>query len=197
MKRIFCILLALTACVSLSAQQRGDKAISAFAGATFSNAPYTSVQVAGEFDYFVADNFRLSFGVGVPFTSTTIGQVGSDKVKSNSFGVYFNPNIAYYVKLADRFYYTPELGGGYELGSYKQKYASTVLVNGKYNGYYIYFSPLYFEFKVNPRFSIGVAIGEFYYENFKYKDSSNQIVDKSDSFSFNLNSGNVCCRFYL
>lgn len=193
MKRIFCVLLALTACVSLSAQQRGDKAISVFAGGAFSNAPYTAVQAAGEFDYFVADNFRLSFAVGVPFTSATV----ADNLKQNTFGVYFNPNIAYYVKLTDNFYYTPEIGGGYELGSFKQKYTSTVLANGKYNGYYLYFAPLYFEFKVNPRFSIGVAIGEFYYENYKYKDSSNQIVDKSDSFSFNLNSGNVCCRFYL
>ena len=183
MKRFFCILLALTACASLSAQQRGDKAISVFAGGSFSNAPYTAVQAAGEFNYFVADNFRLSFAVGVPFTSTTV----ADNLKQNTFGVYFNPNIAYYVKLTDNFYYTPEIGGGYELGSFKQKYTSTVLVNGKYNGY----------FKVNPRFSIGVAIGEFYYENYQYKDSYNQIVDKSDSFSFNLNSGNVCCRFYL
>jgi len=193
MKRIFCILLALTACVSLSAQQRGDKAISVFAGGSFSNAPYTAVQAAGEFNYFVADNFRLSFAVGVPFTSTTV----ADNLKQNTFGVYFNPNIAYYVKLTDNFYYTPEIGGGYELGSFKQKYTSTVLVNGKYNGYYLYFAPLYFEFKVNPRFAIGVSIGEFYYENYKYKDSSNQIVDKSDSFSFTLNSGNVSCRFYL
>lgn len=193
MKRIFCILLALTACVSLSAQQQGDKAISAFVGATFSNAPYTLVQAAVGFDYFVADNFRLSLGVGVPFTSATIG----DNLKQNSVGVYFNPNIAYYVKLADRFYLTPEIGGGYELGSFKQRYASTVLVNGKYNGYYIYFTPFQIEFKVNPRFSIGVAIGEFYYENYKYKDSSSQIVDKSNSFSFTLNSGNVSCRFYL
>ena len=193
MKRILCILLALTACVSLSAQQRGDKAISVFAGGAFSNAPYTMVQAAGEFDYFVADNFRLSLAVGVPFTSTTIG----DNLKRNSFGVYFNPNIAYYVRLTDNFYYTPEIGGGYELGSYKQKMASTVLVNGKYNGYYLYFTPLYFEIKVNPRFSIGFEIGEFYYENYKYKDGSNQIVDKSNSFSFTLNTGNVCCRFYL
>ena len=193
MKRLFCILLALTACVSLSAQQRGDKAISVYAGGAFSNAPYAAVQAAGEFNYFVADNFRLSFAVGVPFTSTTV----ADNLKQNTFGVYFNPNIAYYVKLTDNFYYTPEIGGGYELGSFKQKYTSTVLVNGKYNGYYLYFAPLYFEFKVNPRFAISVTIGEFYYDNYKYKDSSNQIVDKSDSFSFTLNSGNVCCRFYL
>lgn len=193
MKRLFCILLALTACVSLSAQQRGDKAISVYAGGAFSNAPYTAVQAAGEFNYFVADNFRLSFAVGVPFTSTTV----ADNLKQNTFGVYFNPNIAYYVKLTDNFYYAPEIGGGYDLGSFKQKYTSTVLVNGKYNGYYLYFAPLYFEFKVNPRFAIGVTIGEFYYENYKYKDSSNQIVDKSDTFSFTLNSGNVSCRFYL
>ena len=195
MKRLFCILLALTACVCLSAQQRGDKAISVYAGGAFSNAPYTAVQAAGEFNYFVADNFRLSFAVGVPFTSATV----VDNLKQNTFGVYFNPNIAYYVKLADRFYLTPELGGGYELGSFKQTYTSTssVLVNGKYNGYYIYFTPLQIEFKVNSHFAIGVAIGEFYYENFKYKDSSNQIVDKSDTFSFMLNAGNVCCRFYL
>lgn len=193
MKRIFCILLALTACVSLSAQQQGDKAIGAFVGATFSNAPYTLVQAAVGFDYFVADNFRLSLSVGAPFTSATI----ADNLKQNSVGVYFNPNIAYYVKLADRFYLTPEIGGGYELGSFKQRYASTVLVNGKYNGYYIYFTPFQIEFKVNPRFSIGVAIGEFYYENYKHKDSSSQIVDKSNSFSFTLNSGNVSCRFYL
>ena len=193
MKRIFCILLALTACVSLSAQQRGDKAVSVFAGATFSNEPYTLVHAAVGFDYFVADNFRLSLGVGIPFISAPIG----DNLKQNSVGVYFNPNIAYYVKLTDNFYYTPEIGGGYELGSFKQKYTSTVLVNGKYNGYYLYFAPLYFEFKVNPRFAISVTIGEFYYENYKNKDSSNQIVDRSDSFSFTLNSGNVCCRFYL
>lgn len=193
MKRIFCILLALSACVSLSAQQRGDKAVSVFAGATFSNAPYTLVQASVGFDYFVADNFRLSLGVGIPFTSGTIG----DNLKQNTFGVYFNPNIAYYVKLTDNFYYAPEIGGGYDLGSFKQKYTSTVLVNGKYNGYYLYFDPLCFEFKVNPRFAIGVTIGEFYYENYKYKDSSNQIVDKSDTFSFMLNSCNVSCRFYL
>lgn len=193
MKCILCILLALTACVSLSAQQKGDKAIGTLVGATFSNAPYTMVQAAGEFDYFVADNFRLSFAVGVPFTSTTI----ADNLKSNSFGVYFNPNIAYYVRLTDNFYYTPEIGGGYELGSYKQKMASTVLVNGKYNGYYLYFTPLNFEFKVNPRIAISISFGEFYYQDYKYKDSSNQIVDESNTFSFYLNSCNVGCRFYL
>lgn len=193
MKRIICILLALTACVSLSAQQRGDKAVSVFAGANFSNAPHTLVQAAVGFDYFVADNFRLSLGVGIPFISAPIG----DNLKQNSVGVYFNPNMTYFIKLADRFYLTPELGGGYDLGSFKQKYASTILVNGKYNGYYIYFTPLQIEFKVNSHFAIDVGIGEFYYENYKYKDSSNQIVDKSDTFSFMLNSCNVSCRFYL
>ena len=193
MKRILCILLALTACVSLSAQQKGDKAIGTLVGATFSNAPYTMVQVAAGFDYFVADNFRLSFDVGVPFNSSTIG----DNLNRSEFGVYFNPNIAYYVKLADRFYLTPEIGGGYELGSFKHKIGSNVLVNGKYNGYYLYFTPLNFEFKVNPRIAISISFGEFYYQDHKYKDSSNQIVDESNTFSFYLNSCNVGCKFYL
>lgn len=197
MRRILCIFLALTACVSLSAQQRGDKSVTLYVGATFSSVPSAGFDIMGQFDYFFLDNTRASLSVGLPFSSTVIGKLGADNLKENTVGVYFSPNVAYYVKLGDNFYYTPEIGFGYELGSYRQRAASTTYVNGRYNGIYAYMYPFYFEVRVNARMAIGIALGELYFENYKYRDGSNQIVDTSKSVSFTLNSGALCWRYYL
>ena len=196
MKRILCVLLALTACVSLSAQQQGDKSVSFYAGFNFSTIPSASLNLQAEFGYFVVDNLRTSFAVGLPFSSTVLSKVGTENLKQNNIGVYFNPNVAYYFKLADNIYYTPELGVGFELGSFKYKTPSTVLVNGKYNGFYTYLYPIYFEIRVNARMAIGLALGELYYENFKYRDGAD-VIDRSNYFSFSLNSGSLCWRYYL
>lgn len=197
MKRILCIVLALTACVSLSAQQQGDKAVAAYAALELSTVPNSNFEILAEFDYFVVDNVRASFAVGMPVASTLIAKVGDEKLKRNTVGVYFNPNVAYYVKLADNIFYTPEIGFAYELGSFKDKYASSVLVNGRYNGFYTYLYPIYFEIQVNARMAIGISLGELCYENYNFRDTSNQIVDTVNDFSFRLNSASLCLRYYL
>lgn len=198
MKRIILsIILALTACVSLSAQQQGDKAVAAYVGLDLSTVPNSNFEILAEFDYFVVDNVRASFAVGMPVASRLISKVGDEKLKQNTVGVYFNPNVAYYCKLADNIFYTPELGATFGLGSFKNKFSSTVLEKGRYNGFCIYLYPVYFEIQVNARMAIGVALGELCYENFKFRDTANQIVDRTGDFSFHLNSGSICWRYYL
>lgn len=199
MKRILCIVLVLVAAsVSLSAQQQGDKAVAAFAQLELATIPSANFDILAEFDYFVVDNVRASFALGLPVNSRTIGKVDDKNLKRNSVGVYFNPNVAYYFKLADNIYYTPEIGFGYELGSFRDKMASTVFANGRYNGIYAYLYPIYFEIQVNARMALGIALGELYFESYKYRDaSSNYIVDTSKYFSFSLNSASLCWRYYL
>lgn len=46
--------------------------------------------------------------------------------------------------------------------------------------------------------ALGIALGELYFESYKYRDaSSNYIVDTSKYFSFSLNSASLCWRYYL
>lgn len=198
MKRIILsVILALTACVSLSAQQQGDKAVAAYAALNVSTTPSTNFDILAQFDYFVVDNVRASFAVGMPVTSRLIAKVDDRNLKRNSVGVYFNPNVAYYCKLADNIYYTPELGFSFELGSFRDRLASTVLDRGGYNGFSTYLYPIYFEIQVNARMAIGISIGELYYENYKFKNTSNGIVETVSDLSFRLNYGTLCWRYYL
>ena len=213
MKRIVLIAIALLGCISLSAQNRGDKYIAGSIGASFgnqnselydgsytttANQPLTtSFSVQAEFGYFVADNLRLALALGVPFSSSPTTQSGSTWLKTNTFGIQINPNIAYYVKLADRLYYTPEIGASLEFGSYKEDMTTSSSYNANLSGWDIYANILALEFQVSERFAIGVGIGSVSYGYAKVSDKSSSAYLGNGQFRFNLNDSSVHARFYF
>ena len=110
MKKLFSLLLCLSAMFagSVVAQDKGDMFIGGNLGlgvTTIGDGSYSvssvTFSLAPEYSYFVADNFRigaeLDLSIAEGVTTFTVA-----------------PTFAYYVKLVDKLYYTPEftIGGG-------------------------------------------------------------------------------------
>lgn len=111
------LLLRIAAIVSLqvaSAQKRGEMYVGGSLGVTTASASIdgisasaTSFGFAPEFGYFVADRLRLSGSIAYNLTSSG----------DTSHVLTIGPSVAYYVRLCDRFYYTPEAGIGFAYAS--------------------------------------------------------------------------------
>lgn len=100
---------------TVSAQSKGDKYIGGIIGVTTtsisidgSSATQTTFGFAPEFGYFASDKLRIG------------GSVGYQMISSDgdaTHGLTVGPSLAYYVRLCDRFYYTPQLAVGFAFAS--------------------------------------------------------------------------------
>lgn len=113
-KLFFCALAAIVSLQVASAQKRGEMYVGGSLGVTTASASIdgisasaTSFGFAPEFGYFVADRLRLSGSIAYNLTSSG----------DTSHALTIGPSVAYYVRLCDRFYYTPEAGIGFAYAS--------------------------------------------------------------------------------
>lgn len=213
MKKFLIVSTALFVCVASLAQSKGDKYLAASISASFGSKDvktydgYTSASQSSplttsftgqaEFGYFIADNVRLAMCIGVPFTSTPISKSGGTWLKSKTIGFQINPSAAYYVKMADHLYYTPEVGFSYGFGTYNEDLTLSTTYKANYSGWDIYANILALEFQVNPKFAIGVVVGAFAYSHVKIEDKSSSAYVRNNQFQFTLNSASLHARFYL
>lgn len=213
MKKLLTLSAMLFMSIAMFAQNRGDMYIAGSIGASFgnqksdyfdgaytttSNQPLTtSFNLQAEFGYFVADNLRLALALGVPFSSSPSSKSGDTWLKTNTIGLQINPNIAYYVIITDRLYYTPEIGGSFEFGSYKEDMTTSSSYNANYTGWDVYAHLLALEFRVSQKFAIGVGIGSISYGYAKIKDKSSTRYAGNGQFRFALNDAGVHARFYF
>ena len=131
MKKIIITLLAIIAfCTSASAQQKGEQSLGAYFGYDTGVTGYKiylgsvgispskqeikvkeghNIVAALEYGYFVANNLRLSATVGYGFHA-------NPETPSVAHSLTISPGIAYYVRLAPNFYYTPNLSVGFACG---------------------------------------------------------------------------------
>ena len=114
-KTLFCAFAAIISLQIASAQSKGEKYIGGIIGVSTTSISYngasvstTSFGIAPEFGYFIADRLRISGSLAYNLAS-------SDGVTTHTLTV--GPSLAYYAKLCDRFYYTPELGVGFAYSS--------------------------------------------------------------------------------
>jgi hypothetical protein len=214
MKRILLVVATLLVCVSLSAQNKGEMFIAPTIGASFGsqNSKFfdgvntttdkkpmtTSLSGQGEFGYFVANNLRLAFDLGVSFSTTPNAQIGSRWLRSNTVSFMLNPNVAYYVRLADRLYYTPEIGVFYEFGFNKEDLTTSTTDNTRYSGWGLYTNLLALEYRVNQKIAIGVIIGGLDYSSMREKSNDvPNVYSDHRQFVLDLNSASVSVYFYL
>ena len=123
-KLFFCALAAIVSLQVASAQKRGEMYVGGSLGVTTASASIDGVTTASasidgvsasattfgfapEFGYFVADRLRLSGSIAYNLTSSG----------DTSHALTIGPSVAYYVRLCDRFYYTPEAGIGFAYAS--------------------------------------------------------------------------------
>lgn len=210
------VLLAIAMLISVAsfAQKKGDMSVTGIVSVDFGfyttsfaennystteKVPYgTSFSVGADYGYFVADNLKLSLAVDVPVTNYCMGKDENDKWlynKSVSLATY--PNVSYYVKLGERFYYTPEIGILFEWRKLKEQLTSSNVETSKIFSWGGYLDFLAFEYKVSERIAIATHIGSLYGISSDYSyENTNKNVKMNELF-LSLNNTSVRFRLYF
>lgn len=213
MKRLIILSIALLFSLSAFAQVKGDMYLAGNLGAscgtqtvTLSEGSYStktsqpldaSFGIGAEFGYFVANNMRLAFSLSLPVSFSPTSEDDGKWLKNTTVAVGINPNIAYYVRLAERFYYTPEFGVFFEFGSYKQKLSSSQSYRTGVWGWGVYLHYAAFEFRINEKFALGFNVGSLDYSSAKIMDQESDSSISTGQFKFYLNSASIDFRFYF
>lgn len=215
MKR-FTLVLALIALATIGfSQNKGEKYIVTTANVSFGNVSSeitdgyhsvvsqkpltTSLGLGAGFGYFVANNFRLELCISGYTESNPIEKSGEVWLKDKYKGLYVNPNLSYFIRLAEGFYYTPEVGVSFGWG--KNTYENTVTqsTNYNYNDYGFYANLLAFQCRVSNGFALGIVVGDISYRLRNYNISANSSDGhyNVNQFVVNLNSGGIFANFYF
>ena len=161
------------------------------------NPSTTEFLIGADFGYFIANNLRLSVGISVPLTSKPYGKIDNEWAYSTITLCAINPNIAYYLKLVDRFYYTPEVGVNFHFGGLSQKVkGSQDLSLGCWGvGAYLKFAS--FEFKVTDKIALGLNFGSLSYNSMNVNQKEFKDSLALSSFNFSLNSAEASFKYYF
>lgn len=191
MKKVLLTLVAIVAVAfTASAQKQGEQHIGANLGYNTGKTNVTlslrgdnysekesilggdNLGVGVEYGYFVIDNLRVGGRIGYSYTA--------DGDKSHSLTIM--PNIAYYVRLADKFYYTPNFAIGFGLGTTgKDEYTNESFTMC---GLATELQPLAVEFRPTKKFAMSVSLCSLQYV-FLTGDIEQVKVD-TGAFSFDL-----------
>lgn len=149
---LVCLLLAVSAISMASAQQKGDKYVGGSLGLSTStviidgsSGTTLNFGIEPEFGYFVADKLRIGGSLGYALSYND----------GATHTVTVGPGIAYYIRLADNFYYVPELFIGFE-------YVGARYIDGY--GFGMGLSLVGFEFKPKPTIGISFNVLSLGYE---------------------------------
>lgn len=135
--------------------------------------------VGVEFGYFLADNVRL----GGYFNYGYNGGKGRDVVHS----IEIMPNVAYYVKLAERFYYTPNIAFGFSCSV--QPSDVERVGNLTMCGFSAGIQPLAVEFRPIDRFAMGVSLCSLQFNYLAGKTKlSGEYIDAASKTRYNSNT---------
>lgn len=215
MKKIVLFAAALFACVSMSAQLKGDMSISGNlmfnAGNEVGTVKYgtqtetvkkpnpITFGVGVSYGYFVAENCELSLGVDFDFKREWTNWEDSEASKlydyTNAFSL--TPGFKYYVSIVDDlFYYTPNvyMGLGFNFG--KTQTSSTETVKKEDLPFVFGLGVDLVAFEIKPSFNIGITftLGGLYYTNetVKYEEGSGDSLIKfkytKNDFKFGFES---------
>jgi hypothetical protein len=175
MKKIAILLIAIAALyISPSnAQKRGDRFFGGnlrFALSSSGSNGYMSTGtffgIAPEFGYLVADRVKIG------------GKIGYE-VSSNAHAVTLTPNIAYYLPIIDRLYYTPQLNIGGGVGVYSGYVAGIFTLDMEL---------VSFEYRPTERTGISTSLASLNYN----------LIDRTNSFNFSiLYSPSIAFHYYF
>ncbi len=194
MKRIICLFVAVIAITAAaSAQQKGEKYLGGSLGvatttsiANSTSATSFGLSLAPEFGYFVADKFRISASVGY-------GLETANRTDPVTHTITVMPELAYYVRLADNFYYTPSFQFGFACGIA----GKTEMTNSfAMPGFGIGLSLGAFEFRPTRKFGVSFSLLSLEYVFTSYK--GDYLKYNHNGISFRLGgSSTIGLRYYF
>ncbi len=214
MKKVIILLAAaLMAGSAAFAQSKGDMyvggGLTLGAGSTnYSEGAYsvkgtnpTTFTIAPSFGYFVLDNLRVGAGLSLGITGQSTGE-GDSKVRNNRTTFLVGPQVAYYLRLSDKLYYTPELGiyGGAVTETYK---AGSVKVSQSGGAFKLGLSLAQVEFRATDKLAFAVDVMNLSYMNLSTKvDDVNEDGEpiktkvSEGTFNFDINA-TLAVRYYF
>ncbi len=213
MKKILFVVLTLCCAIVAGAQEKGEKYLGV--GLCLNAGSKTTESKVGgyiqsetvpnnfelgmgaEFGYFVSNNIRVALSLNYSHENSPTSKTSEGtwlKEKANLFGI--NPNVAYYKRIGDSFYYTPEIGGTVEFGKYSDPINANKYASYNCSGWSIYANLLSFEYRFSGKFALGVSYGSLSYSKADVKEESYVLLGIG-AFRFNLSSGSLNARFYL
>ncbi len=196
MKRTLLTIVAIVAMVlSASAQQKGEQTLGfnlnystgkSTTKVQINDEQSTATTILGgdnlgvgiEYGYFIANNLRVGGQISYGYTA--------DESKTHSLIIM--PNIAYYVRLTDNFYYTPNFSIGFGFGTT----GTNDYTNENFTmcGLATELQPLAVEFRPTQQFAMTVSLCSLQYVFLTDANSSKilntQITTKVSSNAFNF-----------
>ncbi len=208
MKKTIVAAALLLASVSAFAQSKGDFFVEGTLGLSAGSVKTTTKSgdnsntnkssLATDFNiylgggYFVMDNLKVGADLGYVLSK-------DGDTKTPVFAIA--PNVAYYVELANNFYYVPEFNVNVLFGS--QNYSTSVLgttvsKSYSYTGFGAALTFLGFEYRFNKSIALGVDIANLYYNSVKLKDKDDKKQSTTTGiFGVDFGSASVALRFYF
>ncbi len=212
MKKTILLSLCLLFSLGLNAQKSGQTTLGVSVGANLedyfaavrvpSNLTYYSdkfiwtISASAEVSKFLSDNFRISFnaayGLVIPPDRGDIKRVHALAV---------GPSFAFYIKLAEGLYLTPEAGAGLTFSWYKRNRSGypyddyPSVSSPSLPGFEVVVSPLSFEIKASEKLGIAASFGQIVFAGVRESSSSDKTITQA---ACRLNgTSSVGLRFYF
>lgn len=157
----------------------------------------TSFGLQAGLGYFVADNFMLGMGVGGYYQTDPTTKVGTQWLHNNTYTASLNPFVAYYIKITDRFYYTPEVGLSLSLGRTEMEESATQSTSYKEYGIGAYGNLCAFEVKATDKLSFGFSLASLEYQHLKMPAALNGLDVVGNQIGFYVNKMTIFCYYYF
>lgn len=202
MKKLLLTAIALMVVMGAFAQQKGESNVGISLGyntgitntkltTTVKGSSLTEEHINREGDnfaikldygYFVANNLRVGAALGYGYNANADSAI-------HSFTI--TPNVAYYVKLAPNFYYTPSLALGFGCSSTNERLVDLSGSDDKLtmSGFVSELKPFAVEFRPTQRFAMSVSLCSLQYVylagNIDLMQSAGVKIDQN-TLAFNL-----------
>jgi hypothetical protein len=213
MKKLLFFAVSMFAAVASFAQDKGDLYVSgsialdlgtqtttlSSGGSSISASQPLSTELdfAVECGYFVADNLKVGLACCVPFLSSPTSQLDGTWLSQDTAAFTLNPNVAYYLRLADNLYYTPEVGFAFNFGSVKDHLPKTDTSSTPFWGWDVYANLLALELRVTDKIAIGAVVGSLLYGSAITSSDDLKVQTSVNQFKFNLNKTSLHFRYYF
>lgn len=205
MRKIILCTLFVAICGVVSAQKKGEMSIGGIIGvntsltsntqksgsvSTTEKTPGTTMfQIAPEFSYFVADNCRLTAGIGYALESTPLAEDSGKWLRNNLHLFSIGAGFSYFVKITDKFHYAPMLSFHGLFGTDKVNMSASTDYSVGAAGFSIRFSPAMFQFRPLKHLAVDLSIVALDYVQIALndkEDKDNKVISGNLGFDFAL-----------
>jgi len=146
----------------------------------------TMISAGAEFGWFFADNWKLGANLQYAFESNPYEKYKDKWLRQNTNLVLVGPQLAYYLRICDGFFFTPQIAAFGLLGTTKSETQRISEIKDVF-GYGLELDPGAFEFRPTSRFAFSVSFLSLGYTFTKINADAQFDYDiKTDSISYNL-----------